>query len=234
MTFYNMTKACHSGRSRWPFLALVLAMGTFLLFVHSLSAVQARPVSYPGGWTTMFLNNVDRHSAHLHYSPTAFMSLGYKAEYWRDEDHQIHALQMNNLLKRWNSKESQANFYLKSGIGAAYSDYGDFDSEWEPAAFTGIATDWEDQRFFVSYENRYTYAGDIRDDFTQSARVGVAPYVGEYGDLHTWLMLEVEHQPEAQEHIVVMPMVRLFKGLHLVEFGASLEGDIMFNWVTRY
>ena len=195
---------------------------------------QARPVSYPGGITGMFTNDADKHAMHLHYSPTAKMSLGYKLEYWRDQDFTINALQMNNLLKRWNGKDSQANIYLKSGLGMAYSDAGDFDHEKDLAAFSGIAMDWENRRFFASYENRYTEAGDIANFFTQSARVGVAPYVGDYGDLHTWLMLQVDHKPESRDHVTVTPLVRMFKGVHLGEAGISDKGDVMFNYIIRY
>ncbi|MFP4098612.1 MAG: hypothetical protein ACLFP8_08045 [Alphaproteobacteria bacterium] len=194
----------------------------------------ARPVSYPGGVTTMIMNNGDKHSLHLHYSPTAKYSLGYKLEYWRDSEVVINAVQMNNLLKRWNNPDSQANFYLKSGIGTAYSDKGAFDNESDIAAFTGIAADWEDRRYFISYENRYTYAGDITDFYMQSARAGIAPYIGDYGDLHTWLMLEVEHKPESKDKFSVTPMVRLFKDVHLIEAGMSDQGDVLFNWIIRY
>jgi hypothetical protein len=195
----------------------------------SISAAQARPVSYPEGITFMTFNDADKNSAHLHYSPTAKKSLGYKFEYWRDTDMSIHALQMNNLVKRWNQKDSQANFYLKSGIGMA-----DKDAEQSVAGFTGVALDWEDRRYFISYENRYTEAGKIDDFFNQSGRIGWAPYEGDYGDLHTWLMLQVEHKPEADDHISFTPMIRLFKDVHLVEFGMSDEKDVMFNYVCRY
>ena len=209
-------------------LFALLGMGLFIPSVH------ARPVSYPDAWTSMTMNNAESHWLHLHYSPTARYSLGYKLEYWRDGDYTINALQMNNLLKRWNMPDAQANLYLKSGVGAAYSDKGDFDGEIDPAVFTGIAADWENRRFFTSYENRYTEAGDIDDFYMQSARVGVAPYIGDYGDLHTWLMLQVDHIPENNDQFTVTPLVRLFKDVHLIEAGVSNHGDVMFNWVIRY
>ena len=53
------------------------------LFACSVSAM-ARPVSYPGGWTVMQFNDAYKHSLHVHVSPTAKYSIGYKAEYWRD------------------------------------------------------------------------------------------------------------------------------------------------------
>ena len=182
----------------------------------------------------MTMNDGDKNSAHIHYSPTAKTSVGYKFEYWRDKEFTLNAVQMNNLLKRWNQKHSQANLYLKSGLGIAYSDKGDFDGETSVAGFTGIAADWENRRFFTSYENRYTEAGEIDDFYQQSARVGFAPYEGDYGDLHTWLMLQVEHMPEADNNFTVTPLVRLFKDVHLLEAGMNNRGEVLFNYVLRY
>ena len=109
--------------------------------VGEFLSVHARPVSYPGGVTLMLMNDGDKNTAHLHYSPTAKMSLCYKFEYWRDKEMTLNAFQMNNLLKRWNKKDSQANLYLKSGLGVAHSDQGDFDNETDAAGFTGIVAD---------------------------------------------------------------------------------------------
>ena len=147
---------------------------------------------------------------------------------------QFHGAQLNYLVKRWNAEASQANFYMKSGAGAAYSDLGRFDGKTEAAGFTGIAMDWEDRRFFTSYSNRYTHAGDIDKFYMQSARVGVAPYIGDYGDVHTWLMLQGDHSPEGDDHFTVTPLVRFFKGEYLAEAGISNHGDILFNAVIRF
>ncbi|MBI1302040.1 MAG: hypothetical protein GC137_10385 [Alphaproteobacteria bacterium] len=209
-------------------LLALLGMGLFI------PSIYARPVSYPGGWTVMLMNNGDMNSAHVHYSPTAKTSLGYKFEYWRDKDFTLNAVQMNNLLKRWNEKDSQANLYLKSGLGITYSDEGDFDGETSAAGFSGIAADWENRRFFTSYENRYTEAGEIDDFYQQSARLGWAPYEGDYGDLHTWLMLQVDHSPESKDNFTVTPLVRLFKDVHLLEAGMNNRGEVLFNYVFRY
>jgi|TARA_B100001971_G_scaffold210292_1_gene235470 hypothetical protein len=196
--------------------------------------VEARPVSYPGGWTLMLMNDGDKNTAHLHYSPSAKMSLGYKFEYWRDKELKINAAQMNNLLKRWNKKDSQANIYLKSGIGIAHSSNNNIRTETEPVAYSGIAADWENRRYFASYENRYTDAGKIDDFYQQSARIGWAPYEGDYGDLHTWIMLQVEHSPEASDNFTITPMIRLFKDVHLVEAGMNNHGEVLFNYIFRY
>ena len=195
---------------------------------------QARPVSYPDGWTFIANNSGHRNSAYLHYSPTAKSSLGYKFEYWRHRDFALNAVQMNYLLKRWNEPDSQANLYFKSGIGVADGRAGEFDGETSPAAFVGFAVDREDRRHYISYRNRYTAAGRIDGFYQQSARVGWAPYKGDYGDLHTWLMFEVEHMPEGDDHFTFTPLVRLFKGFHLFEVGFSNHDGFLFNYIFRY
>ena len=206
----------------------------FICAMLTAYAANARPVSYPTGWTAMQLNDAESNSLHIHYSPTAKYSVGYKAEYMRDEEWQFHGAQLNNLVKRINKPASQANFYLKSGVGIAHSDYGNFSGKKELAAFTGIALDWEDRRYFTSYENRAFYAGDIDKSFAQKARVGIAPYIGDYGDLHTWLMLQADHTPKNADKLSLTPMVRMFKGPYLGEFGVSNKGKILFNLIARF
>ena len=203
------------------------------LFLNCIS-VYARPVSYPSGWTFMTKNDAERYSTHIHYSPTAFYSVGVRAEYWRDSDYVLKAIQINNLLKRWNKRKSQANIYLSSGLGIAYTDVGHFDSELSLAGFIGLSADWETRRFFVSYANRFTKAGSITENFRQSGRIGIAPYIADYGSIHTWLMVEFNHMPESSDQFSVTPLVRLFKGPNLLEGGISDQGDILFNFIHRF
>lgn len=204
------------------------------IIVFSFSA-SARPISYPGGWTAMQMNDANMNALHIHYSPSAKYSIGYKNEYWKNSKMQFQGLQYNRLIKRWNKKASQANIYFKGGSGVAHSDKKPFSNKQEAAAFAGIAADWEDRRFFTSYENRYFYAGDFNKSFMQKARIGVAPYIGDYGDIHTWLMVEVEHNPLNEgEELNTTPLVRFFKGVYLFEAGMSLDGDILLNGVIRF
>lgn len=209
------------------FLLLALASMT-------IPSAYSRPVSYPGGWTSIITNNGDAHSAFIHYSPTAKYAVGLRTEYRRANEYTLTSVQLNNLLKRWNNKDSQANFYLKSGAGLAVSNGGELGNQTEPAVFTGLALDWETRRYFVSYENRYIEASDLDDFFVQSARVGIAPYIADFGGLHTWLMLDVEHEPEDENTFTVTPIMRLFKGVNLVEAGISSDNDVVFNWTIRF
>lgn len=209
----------------------------YLLFLLCLALpfpAAARPVSWPGGWMVMGMHEGDMSSASLTYSPSNWYSVGYKAEYWQDRHWQFHGVEGNILAKRWNNPASQANLFIKNAAGFAYSDYGAFDGKMEPAAMTGFEIDWENRRFFTLYENHLIYAGDIERSFMQKARVGIAPYIGDYGDLHTWLMLQVDHNPKDVDRFTVTPLVRLFKGYQLVEFGVSNQGEVLLNGTWQF
>ena len=212
------------------FLCKIVLVCTFIV----LKDINARPISYPGGWTLMQANDFSKHSFHLHYSPSIDYSIGYRAEYWREKEWQFHGLQLNYLIKRINKPKSQTNFYLKNGIGLATSNYEAFENKFEPSLFTGILFDWEDRRFFTSYQNQANYASSIDKFFSQQFRIGVAPYLAEYGYLHTWIMLQANHMPGSSKNLTFTPMLRVFKGDYLAEFGLNNYKDFMFNFIKRF
>ncbi len=192
---------------------------------------EARPVSYPGGWTVMQQNSGDASSLHIHYSPTFSDSIRLYAESNWANDWRFAGLQYNRLIKRWNMPSAQANAYFKLAAGGAQP-FGGGDTR--AAAFVGFATDWETRRWFLSYETR-AYALGFDETAMQSARVGIAPYVGDYGDVHTWLMLEAEHQPEADEPVTLTPIIRLFYGVQLLEFGYTPATEAYrLNYIIRF
>jgi hypothetical protein len=200
-----------------------------IIMMTATISAEARPISYPGGVSAMVMNDAESNGANIQYSPTATYSIGYTFEHWRADNFNLHAMQVNNLLKRWNNPDSQGNLYLGSGVGVTEKN-----DAVHPVAFTGAEADWENRRFLVSYKNRYTTGPEINDFYMESARAGVAPYIGEFGDLHTWLMVQVDHYPQSHDPVTVTPLVRLFKGTNLVEAGVSNQGKILFNWMTQF
>ena len=193
-----------------------------------------RPISYPGGWTVMQMNNFNNHSFHLHFSPSIKYSLGYKAEYWREKEWQFHGMQLNYLIKRYNTYKSQTNIYLKNGLGLAIRDLGNPRAKIEPNVFSSISFDWENRKYFISYENRINLNSSIDSFFFQKTRIGYAPYIGEYGDLHTWIMFEFQHIPKRNDKFVYTPIIRFFKGDYLAEAGLSNKHDFMINFIKRF
>jgi len=178
-------------------------------------------------------NNWEHSRLHLHYSPDYKHSVGIVLENENDTNRYNTNLQFNYLLDRQNTDNSQANAYLKMAAGIAFD--GD---EKEPNTSIAIAGDWETRRYFISYEAIGDYAGDIDNgSFHQYGRVGVAPYVANYGNIHTWLMLQVEHHPEElndDDQLIATPLIRLFRGDYLAELGINTNGDAMFNWYVRF
>jgi hypothetical protein len=206
-------------------MRFLLVLTLFLL----PSAAFARPVSYQGGWMVMLMNDLESNSAQLNYTVTPKYALGLQHEYFRGEKFNMDAGTVDVLLKRWNNPDSQANLYLKSGAGVAYGS-----GETEPAAYTGLEIDWENRRFFTLYENRFLYAGDHEKFVKHKARLGVAPYVGDYGDLHTWLMLQADYDAGMDDSFSLTPLVRLFKGTNLLEVGYNLDNGVLFNYTKQF
>lgn len=192
-------------------------------------SAQARPVSYPDGWMIMQMNDHMENSLMASYSPTAKDAVGVRTDYMREDEHWLHTVTYNRLLKRWNAEHSQGNLFLQSGAGFA-EDHGDKDA----AATAGIEADWETRRIYFSYENRFIYAGDIEQSFSHKARAGFAPYAGSYDDLHTWLMVQVDHHPQERDNVVITPFVRLFNTDALAELGISNKRDILFNLTLQF
>jgi len=203
-----------------------------LVIIVSLSGtVHARPVSYPGGWTFMQKSNGSYSSIHAHYSPTASDSIGMYIERNWQEDITFTGVQYNRLVKRWNGRKSQANFYVKAGVGQAQP-FGKNGTQ--IAGFTELAMDWETRRWFTEYRIRATDYAD-NQSIHHSGRLGIAPYIGNYGDLHTWLMVQVENHPESNKPTTTTPLVRLFKGVQMLELGYTIEHEEwLANWIVRF
>jgi hypothetical protein len=112
-----------------------------------------------------------------------------------------------------------------AGAGVAFDDVASAGGDAQPAAYVGVEADWENRRFYTLYQARAFWAEDIDETFSQRLRLGVAPYVAEAGGLHTWAILQIDHEPEEENPVSVSPVVRLFKDATLVEAGVSLDGD---------
>lgn len=192
---------------------------------------EARPVSYPGAWTAIQMNDFESSSLNLHYSPTARYAVGYRGEFFHDNESTMHTLQVNRLLKRWNNPLSQGNTYLKSGIGVA-----ELNDSWGAAAFTGFAADWETRQLFTSYENRLVWKDGINNMFEQRFRLGMSPVLRPYEAWQPWLMVEVAHTPNHEDgNTSVTPLLRLFKDTWLFEAGYNMNSEqMLFNWTKRF
>ncbi len=158
------------------------------------------------------------------YSPTARYSVGMRGEYEWGNDATFAYATYNHLIYRDNAPKAQTNFYVRSGIGGVNA-HGDA----ALAGNLGNTADWEDRYYMGAYENRFLMTGlaSVDDAFRQRFRVGVAPYRVSYEEWQPWIMLQVDHQPEANVPLEISPVLRVFNGGPvLAEAGISNRGSI--------
>jgi len=192
------------------------------LFVFLSADCFARPVSYPGGYTFMFKSNSLRDTAYLHYSPTSRNAVGVEAVSDKVSNDDYLYLRYTRLLFRKNHQKSQGNLYLNTGISNdGFDNY-----------FYGIEGDWETRRIFTGfgYKRTETDRIDIEEKYFLA---GVAPYIGDYGDLHTWLMVKFKENSYAKTSSLY-PVVKLFKGNTLMEFGYSDSSNWDIHLMYRF
>ena len=200
-----------------------------LSIVAASSAAQALPISYPDGWMVMQNNNFASNSLAASYSFTAKDAVGLRTEYMRNEGDHLNLVTYNRLLARWNEPGARSNIYLLTGAGTASND-----GDTRAAATIGIEADYETRRVLVSYENRGIIAPGINNSFSQTGRIGLAPYAGDYEGVATWLIMQVDHRPAQKDPFTVTPLVRLFTAEVLGEAGISSNKDILFNLSLQF
>ena len=179
----------------------------FIILLIISFGLDARPISYSGGSTIMSFSDNIKDSLYYHYSPSYKYSVGI--ENIRDKyfDDNYSYVRFTYLLNRKNTENSQRNLYLQSGISS--KGFNEF--------FYGMHGDWETRRLFVGFGLKETKR-KIHDYSEQYYQIGVAPYLGDYGDLHTWIMIKAKEN-SLQNKWSTYPVLKFFKGNVLVEFG---------------
>ena len=206
----------------------------FFLLSFCINNLSARPVSYVGGWTVMSYNDYYRNTHLTHYSPTSKTSYGYMIQYWQNTEYWINAFNVNYLAKRINKKHSQANFYLKGGLGLLNTDYEEYKNKNELVSYGEFAFDWETRQYFTSYAANFMKSESVDSTFMQKTRLGFAPYTAGYGALHTWLMYELHNMPEYDNTLISNFVLRLFKSTNLLELGMDQNKNTTVNFIKRF
>jgi hypothetical protein len=206
----------------------VTRLFVFILAMLFVTNAKARPLSYPDGWMIMTENNGLENAIELNYTITPEWGVSYHADYQREDSSFHNAIQANHLLYRGNYEDSQANIYALGGAGLSTKE-----SNSKALYYASVMGDWEDRRFYTSYSNRYEVIGD-QGKFSQKGRLGIAPYIGDVGDLHTWFMVQADHRPENNIKLEITPLVRLFQGTNLLEIGYSNKSNVLVNYTKQF
>ncbi len=199
-------------------------MGMLVVIILSILSFElhARPISYSGGSTIMAFSDNMKNSLYYHYSPSYKYSIGIediKDKYFKDD---YSYLRFTYLLNRKNTQISQRNLYFQSGVSS--KGYDEF--------FYGMHGDWETRRLFVGFGIKETEK-NMQDFSEQFYQVGVAPYLGDYGDLHTWIMLKTKENSLDNKRSTY-PVLKFFKGNCLVEFGYNNKTEWDIHLMYRF
>ena len=137
--------------------------------------------------------------------------------------------QIDFLIHRWNTDDAQANIYTYGGFGASRFLQ---DTSW--AGLAGIEADAESRRFYVSGKFQTSFFKNDDRVYQSQFRIGAAPYLSQFNELSSWLILSVQHEPQLVRHWIVTPMVRMFYKSMLWELGSSFKGDWMLNFMVHF
>lgn len=212
---------------------LAIYLSVFGLSISTIA--EARPVSYPEGWTLNIRNDVNQNSALAHYTLDTNHALGARLRYDREGDFTFVGAQLNRLVKRWNKPDSQANIYGRVAIGKVVDDTsGPLKRDDDEAFFLGVSADWETRRYFISGEAQHWENGRFGEFSSFHARLGIAPYVANTGALHTWFMIEGHNRPESRDKLATSAILRFFKGPSLLEVGVDDQGEPLLNYVHSF
>jgi hypothetical protein len=190
-----------------------------VLFLSSM--IESRPISYSGGSTIMAFSDNMKDSFYYHYSPSYKYSIGLEVLDDKIIDNSYSILRTTYLFNRKNETNSQRNIYLESG----------FTMNNLKENFFGLHGDWETRRLFLGFGTR-----KINNTINYSSvffQAGFAPYLGEYGDLHTWIMLKSKKNSITDEWNSY-PVIKFFKGNFLIELGhdddLELDAHLMYRF----
>ena len=192
----------------------MILKGLICVLSFSFCTLTAHPVIWKNGTviTSKFMESLNEFE--LHYSLTHQWAVGVHGVEMDGVSYGM--VQSNHLLNRWNGKGSQGNMYLFSGLGAA------FNKRHLPILHLGVQADWETRWVYT----QMSLHGFFKEDpiHFASLRLGVAPYLADFDELNSWIILQLnDRYQEQSHHLSVTPLVRLFKDTFLLEFGSNFS-----------
>ena len=205
----------------------------FLIVILSSISIPGlcHPVSYKGSRGLMgFYSPIFNHNQ-INYSFEYWLAGGIHFFQSPNPNRRAAFLSSNFLLKRWNGKNFQSNFYAVIGLGGS-SFRGDQN-------FSGLGLlqfDIEDRDYYFLAKHIGVFS-DMGGEIQQSVvRAGFSPYVGDFEDIHSWIIFEFQSMKFADDREIldVTPFLRLFYKNLLFEIGHSYEGVTRFNYIVHF
>ena len=215
---------------------LLCLVFSFLLVFHLLwvGSVYAHPTSFEGGFAIMSEMSKENQEVSAVYSPKYWLGFGVMLVR-SPEKFDLVTSQIGWLVKRWNLPEAQGNAYLLGGVG-----YGTLKQSMEQkingAMYRfGVQLDYETRRIytFTRYVEHRFFEDNKRINDQFSAALGIAPYLGEFDELNSWVIFKFIADNRFSDRIYVL-MLRFFYKNFLWEIGQDFNGGPQFSFMVRF
>lgn len=205
---------------------------TTLLLVMIGQGASAHPVSFKGGHQLEITASESVWMTSLHRSYSARQAYG--AQWMHLDGHGVdkHAfsLQHNWLGKRWFLPHAQANFYY--GVGLGYSSTAP-DGRDSLLGNAFVQLDYETRRIYTAWKTHFM-VDELGSISIHSAAVGFAPYLAEYDELNTWLLLRAEYSDGFADDIEIIPTLRFFYSNYFWEVGIDTDGRLRAMFMAHF
>lgn len=204
----------------------------FTLVASTMVGV-AHPVAFEGATqiTGTYMGPMSSFEAYHTYDER--VAFGLNAEMLRlpDEDRLLTGLQHNWLVKRWNLKNAQGNFY--AGAGGGYGWIKDKSSDGSLYGRVAVQGDFETLWIYTAAKSAFNLGADFAYS-ENTISLGFAPYAHEVGKLATWFIVDFSYVSEMDENVRIIPKIRLFKSTWFIEAGVSLDGDPLISCMIHF
>lgn len=213
-----------------------------LLLLAGLSlsmGARAHPVFFADGFGLNVFSAPDKTEAYAAYTLTHRFALGARYFGFRTDqkmgspDETYVLAQASFLLKRWNENAAQGNIYLEAAGGSASFSHEGSSTVVRPAVMYAVEADWENRRLYTLGKLSYLKASEHPAVNTAMLRAGFAPYLADFDELNSWVILEAETQLKNNGSTTLTPFVRVFYKNVLAELGYGLDGGFRFNFMTH-
>ncbi len=209
--------------------ALVASSAALSAALFCAGVAQAGPMGFKDSSMAMGDFGPNWRELTANYAYTARDAVGAGSVWMRSDDHlrtrQFTEANYTRLLKRINSEDAQANFWLQTSVGSVSGN--DFAGSRLMLA-PGLAADYETPRVYFSASARLYRARGLQHD-TASLRAGFSFYATDYDETQPWLLLELRRMRALSNATEVTPLLRLVHNRFFIEAGVSTARQARFN-----
>ncbi len=210
------------------------AKAIFFIMMIGATQVNAAPLGYKNSWMVMSDLSKTFQELSVNYSTTANDAFGISVSAMQTEDSRLKQQSAEAVytrkLARWNLPNAQANIWFIGGLGSLN---GNTSEGSKTVASPGLQIDYETTRFYSMASTRVYVTEGASSNIT-AARLGASFYEVDYDEPQPWIVIEARRMSFVSKQYEYTPMLRVIHNRYFVEAGASLSGQIRFNFMYNY